>query len=388
MRYTGLCLFLAILTLNITVYAQDDGNYPDPQKRSGFLKVAQKIGSTIDSMTLKGVDRRYIEAPEKPWQVIVQGNVNQSDLKMKAVIDGEELFGETFGDITLEPRIKTKPSSYIGFWTGYRGYGIGYSRNVGGKEGSLFKFGAVGGSYGANLRIHNFKSDSPSIRMYGKMLDEWTDFSNDYLLNNPISVRTVFVDAYYLFNGKRFSYAAAYDQSVIQKKSVGSLMVGAMYFHSRVKYDNSSDADFIMLMNDVGKMKQDQMSFGTGYAYNLVPCKGLLVSTLAMPMITIYDKVSVWKYNSNIRDFFIQLRKNPDMEVFDDLYDYKIWQTDELSRHGKISFNFDARLSVSYNIRDWFICAYGQFSTFSYRHGSSKGKLNDWYVNASVGLRL
>ena len=59
-----------------------------------------------------------------------------------------------------------------------------------------------------------------------------------------------------------------------------------------------------------------------------------------------------------------------------------------VTRHGRITLNFDARLSLTYNVSDWFLSAFGQFNTFSYRHGTSKGRLNDWYVNASVGVRL
>ena len=61
----------------------------------GFLK---KVGTTIDSMTIRGLDRRYIEMPEKPWQVILRSSVNQSDLKMSAMLDGKKIFDETWGD--------------------------------------------------------------------------------------------------------------------------------------------------------------------------------------------------------------------------------------------------------------------------------------------------
>ena len=42
---------------------------------------------------------------------------------------------------------------------------------------------------------------------------------------------------------------AAYNQSVIQKRPSGSLMAGAMYFHSSTEYDNDLNADMIMRMN-------------------------------------------------------------------------------------------------------------------------------------------
>lgn len=379
---------LAMLMLPLNLQAQDDSTPQETKNPKGVMKLANKVASFIDSMSVKGLDRNYIDAPAKPWQVIVQGNLSQSDLRMKAVIDGNELFDESFGDITWKPHIKTKLSSYVGVWAGYRGYGIGYSRIVGGDNSSFLKAGAIGGAYGVNLKIHNFKSNSPSVRMYGVMGDDWQEYTMEYPLFDDIRVRTLFFDAYYLFNGKRFSYAAAYDQSVIQKRSAGSFMAGMMYFHSKVAYNNTDDPDFIMFMNDVGKMKQDQASVGAGYAYNLVPCKGLLVSTMAMPMVTFYNRYRAWKYDSNFREYMVELRKNPDMEEPETDEELRIWEMGRVTQHGRITLNFDARLSLTYNAGDWFLSTFGQFNTFSYRHGTSKGRLNDWFVNASVGVRL
>ena len=53
-----------------------------------------------------------------------------------------------------------------------------------------------------------------------------------------------------------------------------------------------------------------------------------------------------------------------------------------------MTVNFDARLSVNYNFDRYFIGAYGQFSNMRYRHNSSHGYLNDWFVNTSFGIRL
>jgi hypothetical protein len=197
------------------------------------------------------------------------------------------------------------------------------------------------------------------------------------------------LDGYYLFNGKRFSYAAAYDQSVIQKRSASSLMAGLMYYHSSIAYDEGTDADFILFMNDIGKMKQSQLSIGAGYAYNLVPCKGLLISTFFMPMVTVYNRIDVWRYQSKLREKAIEKRKNPsdDIDEIEDDYFY-VWPVGKDTQHSHITLNFDARLSITYNLGDWFINAYGQFSNFRSGKKEASGRLNDWYINASIGFRL
>lgn len=391
MKFRTLLFTLVMIT---ALSAQAEGGV------RGFLK---KVGTTIDSMTIRGLDRRYIEMPEKPWQIILQSNINQSDLKMSAVLDGKKMFDDTWGDINWEPRIKTDVSSYVGLWAGYRGYGLGYSKDVSG-NGSIFKLGMIGGAYGLSFRIHKFRTDEPSVHLSG-YIPTWEEYTYTYPLFDPIKVRLLTFDGYYLFNGSRFSYMAAYDQSVIQRRSAGSLMAGAMYYHSTIAYDEGLNADFIMFMNDIGKMKQYQVSLGGGYAYNLVPCKGLLISGLGMLMLTAYNRLDVWRYNSNLRQQMIEMRENPDYhgdeidynDVSDEQQeelirnDYSVWPMEQdahIEQHSRVIPVIDARLSVTYNIGNWFFNVNAQLNDFRFKHDSNKGSLTDWYVNASVGIRL
>ena len=155
----GKKLFLLVFALGMALPTlADDGSLPPV---TGFLG---KLGALLDSMAVKGLDRRYIDVPEKPWQVILRGNINQSMLSLNASTShAEEILPFMDGDMTWEPRIKTNPATYLGLWAGYRGYGIGYSWNVGGDKGRILTFGATGGSYGVNLRIHWFDNDEPEV---------------------------------------------------------------------------------------------------------------------------------------------------------------------------------------------------------------------------------
>ena len=58
------------------------------------------------------------------------------------------------------------------------------------------------------------------------------------------------------------------------------------------------------------------------------------------------------------------------------------------SRNNRLALNFTTRLSVTYNWKRYFINANGQFNNFNYKHKAMHGHLNDWYINASVGVRL
>ena len=114
-----------------------------------------------------------------------------------------------------------------------------------------------------------------------------------------------------MFNGKKFSYAAAYDQSVIQKRSAGSLMAGLMYNYTDIDYAANSNGDLIYLMSGLGRIK--------------------------------------------------------------------LWQG---------SVGFDTRVSLTYNLGRYFFNVYGQFNNIRYHHNNTKGYLNDWFVNTSIGIRL
>lgn len=392
-RMTRLWMLAMVLccTLQQQAVAQTSG-----KKSHGVVGLVRKLGALIDTMATRGIDRNYIEVPKRPWQVIVKGNVNQTVLNLKSQIDGSAMFANVVGDLVWEPNIKTSPSTYAGVWAGYRGYGIGYSWNVGGDNGSILTLGATGGSYGINLRIHNFQNSEPEVCYTGMFTPddnpsgepEYISDKSKFQLLKPIKTHLVLFDAYYMFNGKHFSYAAAYDQSVVQKRSAGSLMAGVMFYYSHINYGQDENADFILLMDDIGRIKQWQCGLGAGYAYNLVPCKGLLISAMAMPIVTVYNRHKTWRFDSNYRDMAIDTAVHDDDELKPSEWRLKDEPLSVSDNYSYFTLNVDARLSVTYQWDRFFVNAFGQYSRFRYRDGAVKGSLSDWYVNASLGVRF
>lgn len=356
------------------------------RKPQGVMKLIYGIKNFMDSSAVRGLDKNFIEAPQRPWQIILKGNVNQSDLRMEATIDGVSLFGEGSSDLLWAPRIKTVPSTYIGLWAGYRGYGFGYMKNIGGDNGTYLTLGATGGSYGVNFRSHKFETSEPIIHFKGQLIGESFDIEEVAELDDPINIHTIFADAYYLFNGKHFSYAAAYDQSVIQRRSAGSLMVGATFYHLNIDYAKNKNAPFINLMNDIGRFKQWQAGAGVGYAYNLVPCKGLLISIMAMPVLIFYNRSTSYFYDSNFNEV-IELE---DLINDDDSYleNVRITPVGKDAKVNHMVLNYDARLSLVYNWKNMFLNVSGQYNYFHYEKQSYSGWLHDWFINASLGVRL
>ena len=370
---------MLVVGLGISGQAMAQGN---------VFSLVRKLGTFIDSMSVRGVDRRYIDAPEKPWQLIVKGNVSQTIVSMRTQ---GSMMGEEY---TVKPSLRTTPAQYVGLWAGYRGYGFGYTVNVGGDKGSYLTVGATGGAFGINVRFHSFENRSPNLNLETDLVEEKNkDEWGEVQLADPIRVRTVIADGYYMFNGKKFSYAAAYDQSVFQKRSAGSLMAGLMYNYTHIDYSSDSNGDLIYMMEGLGRVKLWQGSVGVGYAYNWVPARGLLVNVMAMPMLTFVNKLKAFGYATNVE----QLMEDPkfwDPDISNDDWDKWFYGSLHINPMGDQTFNsgmsigFDGRVSLTYNLGRWFFNAYGQFNNIRYKHNSTTGYLNDWFVNTAIGFRL
>ena len=180
---------------------------------------------------------------------------------------------------------------------------------------------------------------------------------------------------------------------MLQKRSAGSLMAGAMFYYGSIDYASHTNGDLIYLMHGLGRVKLWQGSVGVGYAYNWVPCRGLLINVMAMPMLTFVNKLKAYSYATNID----QLMKDPafwDPNSTNEEWDEWFYENLRITPMGDKTFNsgisigFDARMSLTYNFGRYFFNAYGQFNNIRYHHNSSNGYLNDWFINTSIGFRL
>lgn len=355
---TGKKFFITIL-LSFTVistFAQNDI----------WIKRAYKsIKNHLDSSVIKSADSRYIKVPKKPWQVIMRYNMDKMSLNMHSIVDEEYIH------IDWEPDVTTRTATNLGLWVGYRGYGLGYSISLNKRNGAYFTLGAIGGNYSINLRLRTFNTNKFSANVNDlNLINLISPGYYEIELDHPIRVHSLMIDGYYMFNSKRFSYAAAYDQSTIQIRSAGSIAVGAQWNAMSVRFDN--DDDMKILMHNVGAFKIRQGSIGVGYAYNWVPARGLLVNAMFMPMVTLYNRQSVERF------------KFADPEV-EDIYgtsENEVWWSN-------VTLNFNARASVTYNWNRYFLNIYGQWNNHKYSYGNDgNGTINDWFINTSLGMRF
>lgn len=388
MALMGMMPLMAVaqdVTATLPVPVQESGNLfqmasESAKGKPALLQPLYWVKTLIDSSAVATVDRSYIEQPKKPWAVEVRSSISHSTLNMEA--------DWSFEDI-LEGRITAKTDNHypmsLGLWAGYRGYGIGYSKQLSG-DGSTFSLGAMGGTFGVNMRISSFRSKTPYVTYSFASGGEVDADEGSVPMDDPIRIRSFFLDGYYMFNGKHFSYAAAYDQSLIQRRSAGSLMAGLMYYHTSVAFDDDSCWPMVLLMRSIGKLKFTQANLGAGYAYNWVPARGWLISAQVMPMITFYNKSKVYYYDVQDERGRSIFEYGEDDIDFDG--SFSVVEEDDETTGNRVSWNFDARLSLVYNWNNCYLRVYGHYNRFRYKNDDGMGWLMDWTGYASLGIRF
>lgn len=109
-----------------------------------------------------------------------------------------------------------------------------------------------------------------------------------------INVNVTGINAYYIFNHKRFSYPAAFAQSTVQRKSCGSWKAGLSYTLHELEFDYNklpneliSDKANGRLSNDfrIDQLKYHDFSVSCGYSYNWVFKKNWLLCMSLTPAL-------------------------------------------------------------------------------------------------------
>ena len=368
------------------------------ERKPWVLRALNAVKTYIDSSAVKGIDTRYLEVPEKPWAVMLKSNANDMDLRSTTYMSEDQLAAhEVKGELNFETKLEPKREVSIGGWIGYRGYGLGYSYSLQRSKGRNFQIGATGANYGFNLRIRSFSTDEISYHYWGHSeVDQVDEEGNNVNTWDDIQVKSTIFDAFYFLNGKRFSYAAAYDQSMNQIRSAGSLMVGVKWFQTSVDYSKPLNGLLIQYLGDVGRFKIHKASMGVGYAFNWVPMRNLLVNVMVLPMLTVYNRTKLYYYESNY-DIFMDETDVSDKgkkPVPTDPYDIS-WTEDITLResgteikYGRPSLSMDARASITYQFDRFFLTASGQYNRYSNKADGNELQLTDWYVNAALGVRF
>ena len=103
------------------------------------------------------------------------------------------------------------------------------------------------------------------------------------LTDGLLKVKTLNVNAFYVFNSRRFSYPAAFSQSYIQRQSAGSFLLAASGQGQHATLDWEQEM----------QLKMTNLALGAGYGYNYVPGQGWLLHISALPTFIVYSNTSM-----------------------------------------------------------------------------------------------
>ncbi len=365
------------------------------ERKPWVIRALKAVKTYIDSSAVKGIDTNYLQVPEKPWSFMLKYNMNDMDLRSKAILSEQQLAAYNIkGEMNFETKLQPERELSIGGWIGYRGYGLGYSYSLQRSKGRNFSIGATGANYGVNLRIRSFNTDELTAHYWGHDESGPIDETESGQTWDGIKVKTAIFDAFYMLNGRRFSYAAGYDMSMNQIRSAGSLMLGVMWFQTSLDYSTPLSTILIQYSGGVGRAKIHKGSIGIGYAYNWVPMRNLLVNVTAMPMLTVYNRTKLYYYESNYSiwmepgDEVTATGQKPFPDDDSWIKDVTIKETGTETDYGHLSLNFDARASITYQFDRYFLTVMGQFNHFANSASDHQLKLTDWFVNAALGVRF
>ena len=395
-----------LFSLNVTAQGQEMADSVSKQNgKSNLIARLRQAQQYLDTKAKKKVDPNYIEVPDKPWRVILRYKENAVDVDYSQSIDIPVYNEHSDWNLCFEPPV----ASSVGFWVGYRGTGFSYSKSLTKNAGRYYSISSTGAKYGFNFRLRRFNTQDVKFTSTNYENGQTTGVPYDTVFNMPapVWIRSTYINGYYVFNGRRYSQAAAYNQSVIQRRSAGSFLLGATWYQSSFDYSDMSNAVFMIIGHGIYRAKVHQGNIGVGYGYNWVPLRGLVVNVMAMPTFCVYNRVKAYKYETNYDlspkepvddygDWNKETRRwangkthKPLLMISEDTdlqFDY--WDIEPEVDYSMFRLNLDLRLGIAYNWSNYFIGIQAQYNNFHYKSDHCKVNIFDAYARMSFGVRL
>lgn len=311
--------------------------------------------------TIRGfsaIDTAYIEPQHYNWSLMGQVTFNYDYYRLES---------ESGQSVSFAPDIVTK----VGPFFGWRWIFLGYTfdlKNIGFGGGGAkreFNFSIYSSQIGVDLFYRRTGSDY-KIRAsnLGNGIGNLKNVDFDGL-----RVGITGVNAYYIFNHKRFSYPAAFAQSTIQKISCGSWMLGGGYTRHSLELDYEKLAELVQERNPGKNIQNDytgledcdleyyDINASIGYGYNWVFAKN-------------------WLFASSLSAALAYKSVTSSASETSEKYNHKKFDID--------NFNLDGilRLGLVYNNMDWY--AGSSLIVHAYNFDKTQFATNNIFGNLNI----
>ena len=254
-----------VLLMSLSLWAQDSiPSLEQPKKKMSWLR-----------RTIRGfsyIDTNYVEPQHYNWSLMLQGTYNYDIYRISTVGDNKQ-------SITFAPESSIKVGPYFGWRWVFMGYTFDLRHVEISHSSKKIDFSFYSAQIGADFYYRRTGSD---YKVRNVKLGDNID--SKLLEDEPfdgLNVGITGINVYYIFNHKRFSYPAAFNQSTCQKISCGSWMVGLGYLNNTLDFDHNKLQNLInqrLGRQDVkldsalmfNSLRYYDISASVGYAYNWV----------------------------------------------------------------------------------------------------------------------
>ena len=236
--------------------------------------VAQSNLHRIDSLLSRryykdDIDTAYVVRPQTKWTVTARMNVSGTKIEAEGTDNGQHFNSE----------MEANRKATLSVGVSYLGLSLSAAVNPAKLMGKYRDFELNFNSYGRHLGFDIIYQDA-------KNFTGWHDHEGMERIELPdglLSMKTLNVNAFYVFNSRRFSYPAAFSQSYIQRRSAGSFLLAASGMGQHAILDWEQEME----------LKITNIGIGAGYGYNYVPGQGWLLHLSALPTFIVYSNTSM-----------------------------------------------------------------------------------------------
>jgi len=298
-------VLLVFLSLSPHLRAQDIPS--DTLARPSWL--SRKWAQVVDLVVgpSKKLDSAYVFQTPLRWTAALEGTAIGEATRFHSNIERTSLLtgDKEIINATLDYNLKSNLYKKVGLSGGYGGLVAGYGIEVGRRgpeHNTFFSLGLTGTFYGIQLK--NYVINEYIVGALSSDSFATQELHSEY----PARQRTFTVDGFYAVNGRHFAYTAPYNGKILQRRSVGSLMVSGRYVQGELSVD-SEDAALLEITGNTGMYTTQQVSMGVGYSYNWVffhkdpegpsgfkGVKNLTLNMTVLPMASFYTHIEATAY--------------------------------------------------------------------------------------------
>lgn len=344
------------------------------QKGNTHHNFIRKIDDAILKYKKTKVDTDYVDIPERDFMLTLKFReaFQTYDMEFPVLVSEVELPdpypmvlpSNTNSNLFIKTNLNTvKSSAQIGF--DWHGLAVSIPLPINNSFAKAYSLASNGSKFGFTVRYRTVKEPKGTVNnAFLQTCEEVEErvgglkerYENGLPLmenHDPVfphksdvipenwDLRTVYADAYYVFNNKRFSMPAARTGRLIQKRSVGSFFVMANYNQSRLHM-------YRMLNYTEEVFRHNQFSIGAGYGYNWAINGGkLLFSISVIPMFSLVNRETHRSWDDP-NDVYMQT--DPEDDDLWEAYDKHFYDAATYGRDSQFTINGFVRGGINYYI--------------------------------------